>query len=66
VYQPDTGAFAPTPVYDGDGLRHGNRLQGPAIIEKVTTSIFVPAGFGVAVDAAGGCVLEDQAIEEFA
>ncbi|HKB55859.1 MAG TPA: hydantoinase/oxoprolinase family protein [Ramlibacter sp.] len=66
VYQPDRGEFAPTPVYDGDRLQHGNRLAGPAIIEKVTTSIFVPAGFTLAVDAFGGCVLEDRAIEEFA
>jgi N-methylhydantoinase A len=64
VYQPETGDFAPTPVYDGDRLRHGNRLEGPAMIEKVTTSIFVPAGFTLAVDALGGCVLEDS--EEFA
>ena len=66
VYQPDSGDFAQTPVYDGDRLQHGNRLEGPAIIEKVTTSIFVPAGFTLAVDAFGGCVLEDQATREFA
>jgi N-methylhydantoinase A len=64
VYQPESGGFAPTPVYDGDRLRHGNRLEGPAMIEKVTTSIFVPAGFTLAVDAFGGCVLEDT--QEFA
>jgi len=66
VYQPESGRFAPTPFYDGDRLQHGNRLEGPAIIEKVTTSIFVPAGFTLAVDALGGCVLEDRAIEEIA
>ncbi|MCM2252877.1 MAG: hydantoinase/oxoprolinase family protein [Ramlibacter sp.] len=60
VYQPEAGAFATTPVYDGDRLRHGHRLDGPAIIEKVTTTIFVPAGFSLAVDAIGGCVLEDR------
>jgi N-methylhydantoinase A len=64
VYQPDAGKFAQTPVYDGDRLRHGNCLAGPAIVEKVTTTIFVPAGFTLAVDAFGGCVLEDQATEE--
>src|SRR6185369_2541396 len=63
VYQPQSGEFAQTPVYDGDRLRHGNRLEGPAMIEKVTTSIFVPAGFTLSVDAFGGCVLEDRAIE---
>jgi N-methylhydantoinase A len=61
VYQPESGKFSPTPVYDGDRLRHGNRLEGPAIIEKVTTTIFVPDGFTLAVDALGGCVLEDAA-----
>ncbi len=66
VYQPDSGGFAQTPVYDGDRLRHGNRLEGPAMIEKVTTSIFVPAGFSLAVDALGGCVLEDQSKRELA
>jgi N-methylhydantoinase A len=63
VFQPETGAFASTPVYDGDRLQHGHRLEGPAIIEKVTTSIFVPAGFSLAVDAFGGCILEDHLAE---
>jgi N-methylhydantoinase A len=63
VFQPEAGEFRDTPVFDGDRLRHGNRLQGPAIVEKVTTTIFVPAGFALAVDALGGCVLEDQAME---
>ncbi len=59
VFQPEAGDFAPTPVYDGDLLHHGNRLDGPAIVEKVTTTIFVPAGYTLAVDSFGGCVLED-------
>ncbi len=63
VFQPEAGEFRDTPGFDGDRLRHGNRLQGPAIVEKVTTTIFVPAGFALAVDALGGCVLEDQAME---
>jgi N-methylhydantoinase A len=66
VFQPETGSFADTPVYDGDGLRHGNRLEGPAIVEKVTTTIFVPAGFALAVDSFGGCVLEDRVTETLA
>ena len=63
VFQPEAGDFAQTPVYDGDRLHHGNRLDGPAIVEKVTTTIFVPAGFTLAVDSFGGCVLEDHATE---
>ena len=60
VYQPDTGAFSDTPVYDGDKLQHGNTLDGPAIVEKVTTSVFVPNGFLLTVDALGGYSLEDN------
>lgn len=63
VYQPQAKAFADTPVYDGDRLRHGNRLVGPAIVEKVTTTVFVPAGFNLEVDALGGFLLEDRAME---
>ena len=64
VFQPAAGVFGETPVYDGDRLRHGNRLQGPAIVEKVTTTIFVPAGFDLVVDALGGCVLEDRLADD--
>src|SRR5690606_4181647 len=60
VYQPDEAAFADTPVYDGDRLRHGNRIDGPAIVEKVTTTVFVPSGFGLEVDPLGGLLLEDR------
>ena len=29
------------PVYDGHRMRHGNRIAGPAMIEQVTTDVFV-------------------------
>ncbi len=60
VWQPDEGAFAATAVYDGDRMRHGNRIEGPAIVEKVTTTVFVPSGFGLEVDRLGGFLLEDR------
>ncbi|MCL4744054.1 MAG: hydantoinase/oxoprolinase family protein [Burkholderiaceae bacterium] len=63
VYQPEAGGFADTPVYDGERLGHGNRLEGPAIVEKVTTTVFVPAGFELRVDALGGFLLQDQPME---
>jgi len=45
------------PVYDGRALRHGNRLQGPAIIEEVTTSVFVSASYDCVVDRYGSFAL---------
>ena len=60
VFDPRAEDFADTPVYDGDLLRHGNRLAGPAIVEKVTTTVYVPAAFSLEVDALVGFLLEDQ------
>ncbi len=59
VYLADQGDFAEVAVFDGDLLRHGNRLAGPAIVETVVTTIFVPPGFGLAVDPYRNCILTD-------
>lgn len=39
-----------TPVYDGAKLLAGNRIEGPAIIEEVTTTVVVPPLFDCDVD----------------
>lgn len=57
VYLPETREFAPVGVYAGERLRHGNRVDGPAVIEQETTAIFVGAGFDCVVDALGSFVL---------
>ncbi len=44
-------------ISDGDALATGNRLDGPAIVETETTTIFVPEGFDLVVDTAGAAVL---------
>jgi N-methylhydantoinase A len=49
--------FQKTPVNDGDRLVHGNRIQGPAIIESVNTTIVVPPRYTAQYDAHGNCVL---------
>ncbi|TAK47817.1 MAG: hydantoinase/oxoprolinase family protein [Xanthobacteraceae bacterium] len=50
VYIPETSTFADTPIYDGHKLRSGNRITGPAMIESVTTAVFVSANFDCVVD----------------
>lgn len=57
IYLGSREAFADVPVYDGDKLRHGHVLEGPALIETVNTTIVVPDSFHCRVDAAGTCVL---------
>jgi len=44
------GVAHATPVYDGLALRHGNRLEGPALVEQPTTTIVVPPGFALRCD----------------
>jgi len=57
VYIPDRAAFEEVPVYDGHALRHGNTIVGPALIEEITTAIFVGANHDCVVDATGSLVM---------
>jgi N-methylhydantoinase A len=47
------GAFVETPVYDGDALGAGHRLEGPAIIEERFTTIVVYPGHRCELDEQG-------------
>ena len=38
------------PVYDGERIRAGNLIQGPAILEDKTTTVVVPPSFQCCVD----------------
>jgi N-methylhydantoinase A/acetophenone carboxylase len=40
----ELGGFKATPTYDSDRLEPGNRVEGPAIIEAVDTTIVIPPG----------------------
>ncbi len=57
MYIPETGAFQPVPTYDGHRLRHGNQIEGPALIETVTTAVFISANYDAVVDRHGSFVL---------
>ena len=57
IYLPERGGFFEVPVFDGDQLRHGNQLRGPAVIEAVNTTIILPESFSLAVDTVGTCLL---------
>ncbi|HYG90043.1 MAG TPA: hydantoinase/oxoprolinase family protein [Azospirillum sp.] len=53
VYVPEEKAFRSMPIYDGHALRAGNRVKGPAMIEEVTTAVFVSAAYDCVVDRNG-------------
>jgi N-methylhydantoinase A len=46
----DGAGFLDTPVYDGETLRSGNRIAGPAVIERMGDSVVVPPGVMASVD----------------
>ena len=51
VYFKELGGFVETPCYDADQLRHGNVIKGPAIVEEAKTTVVVPQGAELSVDA---------------
>lgn len=53
VYLPTKKRFEMVSVFDGDKLRYGNKIEGPAIIEQVNTTTFVSPEFSVLTDAYG-------------
>jgi N-methylhydantoinase A len=57
VYIPTDKEFRTVPVYDGHKLRHGNQLEGPAMIEQITTAIFVGETFDCIIDKFGSFAL---------
>lgn len=60
VYLPHMDEFAEVPVYDGDKLAHGNRVQGPALIEQATTTVLIPNEYDMECDALGSFVLANK------
>ena len=53
-----SGKGAATPVYDGSMLGAGAVINGPAIIEEVTTTIVIEPGWTAKLDASGSYVIK--------
>jgi N-methylhydantoinase A len=53
IYWPDLRRHRPTAVFDGEKLRCGNMLAGPAIVETADTTVVVHPGRTLRVDALG-------------
>jgi N-methylhydantoinase A len=50
IYLHERKAFVETPIYAGDRLRPGHRLQGPALIEGEDMTVLVRSGHSLWVD----------------
>jgi N-methylhydantoinase A len=58
VWLPETRAFVPCPVYERDRLEAGDRFDGPAIVEQMDATTFVPSGMTAQVDDWLNLILE--------
>ncbi len=58
VWFPEAGDYVPTPIYDREALKAGNRFAGPAIVEQMDTTTVVPPGMTARVDAYHNLILE--------
>ena len=56
AYFEESNGYTPTRFYDGDKLVAGNVLEGPCIVEEKMTTIVIPPGFKMRVDACGNYV----------
>jgi N-methylhydantoinase A/oxoprolinase/acetone carboxylase beta subunit len=51
------GGFVKTPCYDANRLHYGHVIEGPAIVEEAKTTVVVPRGAELTVDAYGNYVV---------
>ena len=51
------GRFVDTPVYDGESVGHGHRIEGPAIVEERFTTIVVYPDWTAELDRHGNYVV---------
>lgn len=62
AYVPESDSFQEVAVYDGDMPLHGCTIPGPAVIEKVNTSIFLGSSYDCHVDPYGTFVVYNTAV----
>ncbi len=53
VYFAEGGGYVDCPVYDRYGLKAGNEIDGPAIVEEVDSTVVVHPGWSAEVDSYG-------------
>ena len=58
IYWAEWKRIESTPIFDGYKLRPGNAIDGPCVVETMTTSMVVHPGQRIAVDALGNFVID--------
>jgi N-methylhydantoinase A len=58
VWDDDAGAFVEGRVYRWDDLRPGHELAGPAVVEGLDSTVWIPGSAWATVDESGGLLVE--------
>jgi N-methylhydantoinase A len=61
VFDIERDGFVSAKIYNRDGLRPGDAIMGPAIIDQFDATTVVLAGQGLGVDPYGTLVIESGA-----
>jgi len=64
AYFGELGGWVDTQIFDGSKLKAGNIIEGPAIIEEVTTTIVVNPYDKATIDRLGNVVIEINALKK--
>ena len=59
MFDPVLKSMVEVPVYDGDHMKAGADIAGPAIVELTTTTIIVPCEFQMKLDETGNFIMKD-------
>jgi N-methylhydantoinase A len=62
VYIPELNEMQEVAIYDGDLPLNGSTIPGPAVIEKVTTSIFISDDYNCQVDDYGSFIVYNKKV----
>ena len=58
VWMPEANGFVECPVYTREGLKPGNRIDGPAIVEQMDTTTVILPDMQATVDGYLNLILE--------
>ncbi len=62
VYIPESNKLEDVNIYDGELSLSGNIITGPAVIEKVNTSIFVSESYNCQIDKYGSFIIYNKEV----
>ncbi|WP_338472924.1 hydantoinase/oxoprolinase family protein [Niallia sp. XMNu-256] len=61
MFEPVQKTMVKAPVFDGDHMKAGAYIEGPAIVELTTTTIIIPSEFEMKLDMNGNFIMVDTA-----